>query len=79
MGAIFADWREVLLLRNQVRAGMRIRLARMDDDPHPVPIGTTGTVVSAEEVGDFTHIEVSWDNGRTLSLVTPPDLFSIIT
>jgi hypothetical protein len=62
--------------------GDRIRLVRMRDDPHPIEAGQLGTVTSISRHGagaDTWHqIDVAWDNGRTLMLVSPPDAFEII-
>lgn len=57
------------------KAGDRIKITGVMDDPDPLPVGSTGTVTS---VVAFTHgsvlgadaqICVDWDNGRTLMLV----------
>ena len=61
-----------------LKVGDRIRLIRMVDDPDPIPAGTTGTVTEIHIHSDWTQIEVSWDNGRMLMLVSPPDKFEII-
>lgn len=47
----------------------------MNDDPRPIPPGTTGTVVG---VDDLCSILVKWDNGSRLSLVPGTDSFHII-
>ena len=64
------------------RPGDRVRLLAMHDDPDPIPVGQMGTVVSVSRHGgdkDAWHqIDVGWDNGRTLMLVSPPDMFEII-
>ncbi len=59
-------------------SGDRIRLIQMVDDPDPIPAGTVGTVTKIHFHRDWTQIEVSWKNGRTLMLSTPPDRFEII-
>ena len=59
-----------------LKAGDRVELLDMPNDPDPVPVGTQGTVVSnvpdpcnmAENI-----IGVEWDNGRTLNLCTEID------
>ncbi len=65
------------------RIGDRIRLLAMGDDPDPIAPGQTGTVVGVFTVGhgqDRWHqIDVSWDNGRTLMLASPPDRFETIS
>ncbi len=62
--------------------GNRIQLVAMPDDPHPVTLGTRGTVRDVLRVtagdGEFTQIEVAWDDGRRLMLSVPPDRFAII-
>lgn len=61
--------------------GDRIRLVAMHDDPDPIQAGQTGTVgdVRRFEYPQTWHqIDVAWDNGRTLMLVSPPDRFEII-
>jgi hypothetical protein len=62
--------------------GDRVRLLRMQDDPDPIAPGATGTVVGAARHGigkdAWTQIDISWDNGRALMLVSPPDEFEII-
>lgn len=62
------------------KVGQRIKLEYMDD-PAPIETGATGTVryVSEPWPGTRGHtIEVKWDNGRTLSLISDVDKFSII-
>ena len=64
------------------KPGDRIRLVAMRDDPDPVPARQLGTVVGVARHGsgnDAWHqIDVAWDNGRTLMLVSPPDEFEIV-
>lgn len=61
-----------------IKAGDRIRLGRMTDDPDPVPAGTEGTVIDTTDLHfrDMPQIQltVKWDNGRSLSCVCPPDI-----
>ncbi len=61
-----------------LKVGDRIRLIQMIDDPDPIPAGTNGTVTEIHIHSDWTQIEVSWENGRMLMLVSPPDKFEII-
>ena len=65
------------------RVGDRIRLTGMHDDPDPIRVVQIGKVVGIARHGagkDVWHqIDVSWDNGRTLMLVSPPDTFEIIS
>ena len=64
------------------RVGDRIRLLEMNDDPSPVSVGQEGTVVGIHRIGEdpdaWHQIDVAWDNGRTLMLVSPPDRFEVI-
>lgn len=55
-----------------MKPGDRIRLLEMDD-PDPIPVGATGTVVAVYQHGDWFQVDVDWDNGRTLMLTVPPD------
>lgn len=57
----------------------RIELVQMGDDPHPIPVGTKGTVTALGYFQKAFQIEVKWDNGRSLALVCPPDTFKIIS
>ena len=54
----------------------------MRDDPDPIEVGQLGIVASVTRhfAGqDAWHqIDVVWDNGRTLMLVSPPDRFEIV-
>ena len=65
-----------------VRVGDRIRLVGMQDDPDPIQIGELGTVTDCRHNGGgrnaWFQIDVSWDNGRTLMLVSSFDEFEII-
>ncbi len=59
----------------------RIRLVAMPDDPHPIEVGATGTVVEIRRYGGkepWPQFDVDWDNGRQLMLVSPPDRFEIV-
>jgi len=61
-------------MTNQLKAGDRIRLTSMADDPDPIAAGTTGTVARMHPHGDWTQVDVEWDNGRSLMLTIPPDM-----
>lgn len=65
-----------------LRIGDRIRLIEMVDDPDPIPVGATGTVmgISHHDDGDdvWHQIDVDWDHGRTLMLVLPLDRIEIM-
>ncbi len=59
----------------------RVRLIAMPDEPDRVPAETLGTVLRVcrfDGPDAFHQIDVEWDNGRALMLVTPPDRFEIL-
>ncbi len=62
--------------------GDRIRLIAMQDDPDPIQVGSLGTVFHVARHGAgqrlWHQIDVAWDNGRRLMLVSPPDTFEIV-
>ena len=62
-------------IRQIYPVGTRIVLLSMDD-PQAVPVGTRGTV---RNIDDMAHIDMEWDNGRTLSLVPLVDGFRKLT
>ena len=68
------DRKEVEMIKKMYPVGTRIKLNYMEDSL-AVPSGMTGTV---EYVDDEGQIGMSWDNGRTLSLVYGVDSFSKI-
>ena len=67
--------REIEYYRSKYPVGTRICCDCMNDDPRPIPPGTTGTVVG---VDDLCSILVNWDNGSSLSLVPGTDSFHVI-
>lgn len=55
--------------------GDRIEMVHMPDDPEPILSGARGTVREVQpgfQPGEVV-LSVRWDNGRTLSVVMPPD------
>lgn len=65
-----------------LRPGDRIRLLSMRNDPDSIQLGAVGTVVGSRRHSTsgtvWFQIDVAWDNGRTLMLVSPPDEFEIV-
>jgi hypothetical protein len=65
------------------KAGDRVRMVFMPDDPDPIPAGTEGTVRDVQQMDwghdKFSQVSVVWDNGRSLSCVCPPDHLEIIS
>ena len=62
-----------------LKVGDRIRLMSMLDDPDPIPAGTMGAVTEIHVHSGWAQLEVSWENGRMLMLVLPPDQFEIVS
>lgn len=67
------------------KVGQRVELLAMPNDPDPVPAGTRGKVtrISGPHLlpGDqnpWHQIDVDWDNGRTLSLLTTKDRYRVV-
>jgi len=68
-----------------VKPGDRVRLVSMGPDPDPIPVGTEGVVDGAtcfergpRGAAKEWQIGVRWDNGRSLSVICPPDIVEII-
>lgn len=62
------------------KIGDRIKLIEMPNDPDPIPVGTTGTVLDVHRVrlqSGYWQIAVKWDIDRSLSVVVPPDVIEI--
>lgn len=66
---------EVERLKQKYRAGMRVRLIKMDDIQAP-PSGTEGTIINVDDTGT---IRGYWDTGSSLSIITNEDKFEILT
>lgn len=59
----------------------RIELIEMPADPNPVPVGATGTVKWVSHFDSphpYDQVGVSWDNGRSLMLLIPPDRVRVL-
>ncbi len=66
-------------MQTKIKAGDRVRLLSMSDDPDPISAGTTGTVAGVYPQSDWTQVDVDWDNGRSLMLSIPPDRVAVIS
>jgi hypothetical protein len=73
------------MTKDPCKVGDRIRLLEMQDDPDPIPPGTTGTVTSVHQFRGLGprlegawHISVNWDVSRSLALCYPPDHFEVL-
>jgi hypothetical protein len=64
------------------KVGDRIRLTKMDNDPDPIPVGTTGRIKSISDLTPHREqilaVSVNWDIDRHLSLSWPEDEFDVI-
>ena len=63
-----------LFLKKEYPKGTRVRLKKMVD-PQAVPIGTEGTVMGVDDMGDLL---MKWDNGSRLKLIFLVDEFEKI-
>lgn len=71
-----------LVQPENLKTGDRIRLLHMPNDPNPIPEGTLGTVLGVTELHfkeKEVQVLVKWDNGRSLSCICPPDVFTLVT
>ena len=53
--------------------GKRIKMIKMND-PYPIEPNTMGTILDVDGIGQYV---VSWDNGRTLSVIPEDDEYEI--
>lgn len=56
--------------------GRRVRMIEMPDDPDPINPGEEGEVIGVDALGQAM---VSWDSGRSLSLIPGIDKYEIIS
>ena len=61
---------QILSYKEMYPKGTRVMLDSMDDDPRPVPPGTTGTVIAVDDIGT---IHIAWDCGSSLGAVYGED------
>ncbi len=64
--------RKIEMMKERYPKGTRICLDNMENDPHPIPPGTKGTVIAVDDAGQLL---MKWDNGRSLSLIPGEDSF----
>ncbi len=67
--------RKVEMLRERYTKGTRICLDSMENDPHPIPPGTKGTVQFVDDIGT---VFCKFDNGRSLGVIPGEDGFHTI-
>lgn len=68
--------RQAKVVKENYPPGTRIMLLAMEDPFAPVPSGTRGTVKFVDDIG---QLHMSWDNGRSLSVVLGEDSFRKLT
>lgn len=68
--------RQAKVVKENYPPGTRIMLLAMEDPFAPVPSGTRGTVKFVDDIG---QLHMSWDNGRSLSVVPGEDSFRKLT
>jgi len=61
--------------RKELYAGKRIELISMPVDPRPIEVGEQGTCYDVDGLGQLL---MTWDNGRTLSLIPKVDEFKVV-
>ena len=76
MNIPFPSRGQVVYTRSCFPSGTRIILNSMNDPYAPVESGTRGTVRYVDDAG---QVGVSWDNGRSLSLIPGVDSFRKLT
>lgn len=67
--------RKIEMLRERYPKGTRICLDSMENDPHPIPSGTKGTVQFVDDMGT---VFCKFDNGRSLGVIPGEDGFHTI-
>ena len=70
------DREYVQRMKEQYPPGTCVRLNNMPDDPQPIPPGTEGEVTGCDDAG---QLQMSWSNGRSLSLLPGVDDFTVIS
>ena len=76
MNMPFPSRGQVEFTRSCYPPGTRIVLSRMNDPFSPIELRTRGTVRYVDDAG---QVGVSWDNGRSLSLIPGVDSFRKLT
>ena len=76
MNMPFPSRGQVEFTRSCYPPGTRIVLSRMNDPFSPIELRTRGTVRYVDDAG---QVGVTWDNGRSLSLIPGVDSFRKLT
>jgi hypothetical protein len=68
-------------LAHRLKAGDRVVMVKMDNDPRPIAPGTQGTVERVNWIhrdrGE-AQVMVSWDTGRSLMVLVPEDRIELV-
>ncbi len=75
---IFLSYNYFMNTQTLPKPGQRIKCIGMVGDPAPISPNSRGTVLKVQEVMGIVHIEVAWDSGRSLSLVSSLDSWSVL-
>ncbi len=67
--------KSIEMIKERYPKGTKICLDSMENDPHPIPPGTKGTV---EVVDDMGTVHCKFDNGRSFGVIPGEDSFHII-
>lgn len=67
--------RRIDMIKERYPTGTRICLDSMENDPHPIPSGTKGTVQFVDDMGT---VFCKFDNGRSLGVIPGEDSFHTI-
>ena len=72
----FPSREQVERLRQQYPKGTKICCDSMNEDPRPIPPGTTiGEVVGVDDAG---QVMTRWSNGSSLSVIPDVDSFHVV-
>jgi hypothetical protein len=63
---------------NSPAAGTRLRCLSVNG-PQALPSGTIGTGAGLTDMRSWVCVAVNWDNGSTLALAVPPDLYELVS
>ena len=63
------------------KPGQRIECVSMANDPDAITPGSRGTVLRVQNIPCFNddHIDVAWDDGRTLCLIASIDEWKVVS
>ncbi len=59
------------------KIGQRVLLEHMEDISAP-PLGTKGTILNVNDLGEWCQLRIAWDNGSRLIACLPEDIVKIL-